>query len=218
MVAAANGIARNRRTRFPLRVTYERDARHRAVSRHLENILERSTSLHASPSCVSLTPLLPLLYIYMYVCVCMCVCVSASLTAVRTYADLEPRTTRVNRFAHYKLLTPETLHDEECETIFSVKSKRQVERKKERKKEGDIVRKKHLEAPFLISFPLDPFDGMEEDRPGPLRSDYLSLSFSFSLSLSLIESISDHTALSRVSLNYRTVTFYHLRNREPRID
>ena len=115
---------------------------------------------------------------------CMCVCVSASLTAVRTYADLEPRTTRVNRFAHYKLLTPETLHDEECETIFSVKSKRQVERRKERKKEGDIVRKKHLEAPFLISFPLDPFDGMEEDRPSPLRSDYLSLSFSLFLSLS----------------------------------
>lgn len=147
---------------------------------------------------------------------CVYVCMSASLTAVRTYADLEPRTTRVNRFAHYKLLTPETLHDEECETIFSVKSKRQVERRKERKKEGDIVRKKHFEAPFLIFFPLDPFDGMEEDRPGPLRSDYLSLSLFFSLSL--IESISDHTALSRVSLKYRTVTFYHLRNREARID
>lgn len=168
----------SRVTRFPL--TYERDARHRAVSRHLENILERSTSLHAS--CVSLTPSPSSLSI----CVCVCVCLHLSPRFGLTQLRVQ---TRVNRFAHYKLLTPETLHDEECETIASVKLKRQVV-KRRRRKGGDVVRLRKKTSRSSPSYLLLIGSIREmEDRPSPLRSDYPSLSFPLSLSLSLSDRI-----------------------------
>lgn len=187
----------SRVTRFPL--TYERDARHRAVSRHLENILERSTSLHAS--CVSLTPSPSSLSIYVRVCVCLHLSPRFGLTQLRV------QTTRVNRFAHYKLLTPETLHDEECETIASVKLKRQVV-KRRRRKGGDVVRLRKKTSRSSPSYLLLIGSIREmEDRPSPLRLPFsLFPSLSFSL---FLRSNRYRVTLHRISLNYRTITFYY---------
>lgn len=177
MVAAANGIARNA---FPPYVRTRCSA-----SSRVQAFGEHSRTVHVVARFLRFSNPLPLLSLYMcvYVCVCLHLSPRFGLTQLRV------QTTRVNRFAHYKLLTPETLHDEECETIASVKLKRQVV-KRRRRKGGDVVRLRKKTSRSSPSYLLLIGSIREmEDRPSPLRSDYPSFSFPLSLSLSFSDRI-----------------------------
>lgn len=61
--------------------------------------------------------------------------------------------------------------------------------------------KKHLEAPLLISFSLDPFEKWKIGRVLFEATTLLSLPLSPFLSLSPIESISGHTASNLTELS-----------------
>lgn len=175
MVAAANGIARNA---FPPYVRTRCSA-----SSRVQAFGEHSRTVHVVARFLRFSNPLPLLSLYICVCVCLHLSPRFGLTQLRV------QTTRVNRFAHYKLLTPETLHDEECETIASVKLKRQVVKRRRRKGE-DVVRLRKKTSRSSPSYLLLIGSIREmEDRPSPLRSDYPSFSFPLSLSLSFSDRI-----------------------------
>lgn len=96
--------------------------------------------------------------------------------------------------------TLETLHDEECETVSSVKLKRQVVKKK-KKKERRRCRSQKISRSFPSYLLLIGSIREMEDRPGPLRGDYLSLSLYFSLFLPRRTDIGSHCIESLTELS-----------------